>query len=66
MAKLKQASPLPIRKLITGMLTVLLTGLVGNTTLDLSPESITTLSVCIGGLIAYYTPPAPRDYVEEA
>ena len=65
MPKAKQASPLPTRKLIAMLISGLLTALVTSTTLDWSAETISSLSIGLGGLIAYYVPPASRDKVQE-
>ena len=65
MPKAKQTSPLPTRKLLAMLISGLLTALVTSTTLDWDAATISSISLGLGGLIAYYVPPASRDKVEE-
>ena len=65
MPKIEQTSLLPTRKLWVALLSGLLTALVTSTTLDWDAATISSISLGLGGLIAYYVPPASRDKVQE-
>ena len=65
MPKIEQTSTLPTRKLLAMLISGLLTALVTSTTLDWDAATISSISLGLGGLIAYYVPPAPSDQIEE-
>lgn len=65
MPNAKQKSKMPVRKLWTTLLAAVLTAIAAHTALDLTPETISALSLSIGGLVGYYMPPADRDQIEE-
>jgi hypothetical protein len=56
-----QKSRKPTRKVWAGFLSAALTAIVANSGLDLSPETISGLSLGVGALIAYYVPAADID-----